>query len=103
MGNVYIVQDSPGKNMLGARDFGEPVVMLPAEHQITFDARETEQRLRAFLEGFTDDDFLLCVGDPAAIAIAAVLAATANDGRVKLLKWDRQEALYFPVQIEVAV
>lgn len=38
---------------------------------------------------FTDDDFVVAIGDPVAIAIFTYAAAFTNTGRVKVLKWDR--------------
>jgi hypothetical protein len=36
---------------------------------------------------FNDNDFLLPVGSPTAIAASAAIAAKINDGRVKMLVW----------------
>lgn len=41
------------------------------------------------LESFTEDDFILAVGDPVAIAGAVLVAGKRTGGKVKLLKWDR--------------
>jgi hypothetical protein len=45
--------------------------------------------MRHALRDFGGDDHLLCVGDPVAIGIAVAVAAQANRGEVKILKWDR--------------
>lgn len=41
------------------------------------------------LHDFGEDDFLLAVGDPVAIAAAVLIAGKRNGGRIKILKWDR--------------
>ncbi len=38
---------------------------------------------------FTDDDFVVAIGDPVVIAIFTHIAAEHNGGRVRVLKWDR--------------
>ena len=48
-----------------------------------------------------DDDYLLMVGDPAAIAAAGAVACMLNNGRMKLLKWDRQEMRYYVVEYDL--
>ena len=52
---------------------------------------------------FNDDDYLLLTGDPAAIALAAAVAARQNGGRFKMLKWDRQTAKYFPLSANLNI
>ncbi len=101
MGKVYIVQESPGKNTLGAADFGRPEVLLSSDRQVLFSPGPTVFELRNRLQGFSDKDYILPIGDPAAIAIACMVAAENNLGRVKLLKWDRQEARYYPIQVNL--
>jgi hypothetical protein len=56
--------------------------------------------LRYKLMGFSDDDYLLCMGDPAIIGMACVMAARANEGRYKLLVWDRESQSYFAVPVD---
>jgi hypothetical protein len=50
---------------------------------------------------FDDQDYLLCIGDPVAIGLATAVAASRNYGRVKLLKWDRQEHRYYVVKANI--
>lgn len=38
---------------------------------------------------FTDDDFVVALGDPVVIGIFIYAAAQANAGRAKVCKWDR--------------
>jgi hypothetical protein len=53
------------------------------------------------LKDFSDDDYLLAAGDPSAIAVAGAVAAEANRGRFKLLKWDKSNKGYIRVDINI--
>jgi len=50
--------------------------------------------LRKRLRDFGDSDYLLPVGDPVAIALTAAVAADANGGVLRLLKWDKRQHAY---------
>ena len=52
------------------------------------------------LRTFNDDDYLLLAGDPVAIALASAIAARTNGGRLKMLKWDREQNMYFPLEAD---
>ncbi len=58
-------------------------------------------RIKRKLENFSDEDYLVLIGDPSAIGIVCAAAAAKNNGRFKLLKWDRREKLYVPIQIDL--
>ena len=100
-GTVYIIQESPGKNFTGALEYGRLEVLLPENRSIAFSAGATVGELRRRLSRFSDADRLLLVGDPVAIGVSCVIAAEANQGRVKMLKWDRQEQRYIPVSFNL--
>lgn len=100
-GKVYVVQDSPGKNFLSADEYGEVCVILEADSQVMFAAAPTVRRLWTALYRYSDADWIIAVGDPAAIGIACAIAAEVNDGRVNILKWDRQEHRYYPVKVQL--
>lgn len=46
-----------------------------------------------------DEDFILAVGDPIAIAAAVMIASRISGGDVTILKFDRQENAYQPYRI----
>lgn len=56
--------------------------------------------LRNKLKDFSDDDFLLPTGDPICIMAAGVIAANFNNGRAKILKWDKRNGDYFIVNVD---
>ncbi len=98
---VYVVQEQSNKNILPAKEYGEIKVLIPPGSQVTFCAEAITFKLLLDLEGFTDDDYLLLIGDPVAIGISVAVAAHWNDGRVKMLKWDRQEKQYCPIEMDI--
>lgn len=97
---VYVIQEDKDKNILPARAFGELKLLLPPGN-IVLTSKPAVKKIKKELKSFTDKDFLLLIGDPAAIAITSAIAALKNDGKFKLLKWDRQEKVYFEVSIDV--
>lgn len=97
---VFVVQESPGKNISGASSYGELEVLLPPG-QVAFSPGPTVRILRHKLRNFSDEDFLIPIGDPAAISIAVALASSVNQGKFNLLKWDRQEHLYIPIKVNI--
>jgi hypothetical protein len=40
------------------------------------------------------------MGDPVAIGIASIAAALVNNGKVNMLKWDRENQCYYNVKID---
>ena len=57
--------------------------------------------LRRLLKNYTSKDYLLLSGDPAIIGLACTIASDINSGRFNLLKWDRQEKVYYPLEINL--
>lgn len=111
MPKCYIVQepmrrDSVSGQMVPVMDFrkvleyGDPEVCLPTG-KVALSPAPTVYQLRDKLRNFSDDDYLVAVGDPSAIAIAAVIACENNLGRMKLLKWDKDMRRYILVQIDI--
>lgn len=97
---VYIVQEVPGRNVTAAMKFGELSALLP-HGDIVLSSGPTTRTLQRKLRDFGESDYLLLMGDPSACAIAGAVVAEANHGRFKLLKWDKQNYLYFPVQVDL--
>lgn len=103
MPKVYVVQEVPGRNITNAFDFGEVDVLISPGVHVVLSPGPVAKQMRAKLAGFTDADYIVPIGDPAAIAMAASIAAMYNNGRYKLLKWDRQSERYYPVSIDIGV
>ena len=106
---VYLIQDIPvdketGKpkyNVLGAQKFGEIVTLLPVYSQIILSPGPLVIKLRTLLKNFTTNDYLLLSGDPAIIGVVCSLVSDQTNGRFKLLKWDRQDKTYYPIEINI--
>ena len=105
---VYLVQDVPGTkagtpkiNIVGAREYGEVVSLLPELSQIIFSPGPLIFKLRKLLKDFKPDDYLLLTGDPAIIGVACSIVSDITNGKYNLLKWDRQERKYYPISINL--
>src|SRR5262245_16034367 len=95
---VFVVQQPAKLNNAGnwqpifdispAKAFGELRFILLRPGNIYLDTLDTVlDHMRSALRDFSDADFILPTGEPVAIAAAAMIAAKANGGRIKLLKW----------------
>jgi|TARA_R110000751_G_scaffold33274_1_gene82952 hypothetical protein len=98
---VYVVQEVQGRNIASARQYGNFEVLLPSNTQIMLSASPSVRRMKSVLHDYKDGDYLLLMGDPAAIGVACSIAAFYNRGKYSILKWDRQEGLYYPVDIDL--
>jgi hypothetical protein len=98
---VYITQEVPGRDLSDALVFGDLDILLPAKEQISLSAMPTVRRMQRKLAKFTSEDYLMLSGDPVCIGIACCLAALANNGHFKVLKWDRIEARYYPIEVDI--
>ena len=97
---VYIVQEVPGRNLVPAAKYGELELLLPAKTNLMLSTGPEVARLKRQLLDFSDDDYLLLIGDPAAIGLCCAIAASIN-GRFSVLKWDRQEMTYYSVSFDI--
>ena len=105
---VYVIQEIPGTkvgnpkiNIMGAAKFGKFKFLLPEDSQIIFSPGPLIYRLRPLLKDFNKDDYLLCTGDPAIIGVACSIVSDITGGKFKLLKWDKQERKYYPIEINL--
>ena len=101
MPKVYVVSETGQHNITSAMDFGDIETVLPPNAQVAFYVVPTVRRIRRKMVNFTDDDYLLFIGDPTAMAIVASMAAEVNHGRFKCLKWDKYERRYIPIQVDL--
>ena len=105
---VYVIQDVPGTregrpkiNIIGASEFGELKVLLPENAQIILSAGPLVFKLKKLLSNYTSEDYLLLTGDPAIIGVACSIVSDITTGKYKLLKWDKQERRYYPIEIDL--
>ena len=108
MSKVYLTQEIPGSsigqpkyNVLGAQKFGQIVTLLPEKSQIILSPGPLIQKLRTLLKDYTTDDYLLLSGDPAIIGVVSSVVSDITNGKYNLLKWDRQEKTYYPIEVNI--
>jgi len=105
---VYVIQEIAGTsegrpkiNIMGAREYGSFEFLLPELSQIIFSPGPLIFKLRKALKNFTTEDHLLLTGDPAIIGVACSIVSDITNGKYNLLKWDKQERQYYPIQINL--
>ena len=105
---VYVIQEIPGTkegrpkiNIMGAKEYGEFVFLLPELSQIIFSPGPIIFKLRKLLKNYTDQDYLLLTGDPAIIGVACSVVSDITGGKYNVLKWDKQERKYYPIKINL--
>ena len=108
MSKVQLTQEIPGSsigqpkyNVLGAQKFGQIVTLLPEKSQIILSPGPLIQKLRTLLKDYTTDDYLLLSGDPAIIGVVCSVVSDITNGKYNLLKWDRQEKTYYPIEVNI--
>ena len=105
---VYVIQEIPGTgdgrpkiNIMGASQYGEFKFLLPELSQIIFSPGPLIFKLRSLLKNYSQRDYLLLTGDPAIIGVACSIVSDITNGKYKLLKWDKQERRYYPIEINL--
>jgi hypothetical protein len=105
---VYVLQELPGTrigrpkyNIIGAQKYGKLKVLLREDTQIIMSPGPIIFELRRLLKNYTSRDYLLLSGDPSVIGIACSIVSDINSGKFNLLKWDRQEQMYYPLEINL--
>ena len=105
---VYVIQEIPGTkegrpkiNIMGAQKFGKIKVLLREDSQMIFSPGPIIFELRRLLKEYRPTDYLLLTGDPAIIGVACSVVSDITHGKYHLLKWDRQERMYYPISINL--
>ena len=108
---VYVIQEIAGTrdgkpriNIMGAAAYstsGKFDFLLPEFSQIIFSPGPLVYKLRQGLKNFTSSDYLLLTGDPAIIGVACSIVSDITNGKYNLLKWDKQERKYYPIEINL--
>ena len=105
---VYVIQEvagtqsgNPKINIMGASNYGKIKFLLPEFSQIIFSPGPLVFKLRKGLKDFKEGDHLLLIGDPALIGVACSIVSDITNGKYNLLKWDKQEIKYYPIEINI--
>ena len=108
LATVHVVQEIPGTkegkpkiNIIGAAEYGKFKFLLPELSQIIFSPGPLVFKLRQKLKNFSEKDYLLLTGDPAIIGVACSIVSDITNGKYNLLKWDKQERKYYPIEINL--
>ena len=106
--NVWVVQEIAGTregrpkfNIMGASEFGKLEFLLDERSQMIFSPGPLIIKLKSLLKDFKSTDYLLLTGDPAIIGVVCCLISDITNGKFNLLKRDRQEKKYYPIEIDV--
>ena len=97
---VYIPQVMD-YNVRSAEKFGNLKVMLSDRKQMILASGPLTFELQKHLKDFNDNDYLLLIGDPAIIGVCCAIAADINNGKFKVLKWDRIDRKYYDLEIDL--
>jgi hypothetical protein len=105
---VYVVQEIAGTregrpkfNIMGAAEYGKLKFLLDERSQMIFSPGPLIFKLKNLVKNFKPTDYLLLTGDPAIIGVVCSLVSEQTNGRYNLLKWDRQEKRYYPIEIDL--
>ena len=105
---VYVVQEIAGTregrpkfNIMGAAEYGKLKFLLDERSQMIFSPGPLIFKLKTLVKDFKPTDYLLLTGDPAIIGGVCSLVSEQTNGRYNLLKWDRQEKRYYPIEIDL--
>ena len=91
----------PQYNFKPALKYGTLKVLVPSGMSLLSPVplvRELKQKLA----DYNDDDYLIAIGDPSVIAVASAIASQRNNGKFKVLKWDKELKDYLPVEIDIS-
>ena len=108
---VYVVQDCqrydrdtgqyvPSHDLSPAAEFGDLKYLLTP----TAAPWHTESIIQDLWDGladFTPSDYLLLVGNPVFIGLAATVACDITGGRIRFLQWNGKERRYLPIEAQV--
>ena len=105
---VYVIQEiagtksgNPKINIMGASNYGQFRFLLPEFSQIIFSPGPLVFKLRQGLKNYRPRDYLLLTGDPAIIGVACSIVSDITNGKFNLLRWDKQERKYYPIEIDL--
>jgi|SRR5580765_5160512 len=107
MSNVYITQEVLKRTLQNekvlvydfsaAKQYGDLHIVVP----FGLPVENLQETAFKALQNFTEEDYILSVGDPAVVALVVAVATVLTDGRFTLLKWDRSKYNYVPIRIDL--
>lgn len=108
---VYVVQNhtkynrdtgiyEPVFDLSPAASYG-PLIFLLSPSAAPWSGQSIVADLHAGLADFSDDDYLLMVGNPVLCSMAAAIASDRNEGRIKFLQWHGKDRRYIPIEVQL--
>ena len=85
-------------NLEPAEEYGDLVFLL-SPTAAPFNPTPIIKELKENLTNFTDEDYLLLIGNPVLIGLAVAIAADTNEGNAKLLQWSGKDKKYLSIQV----
>ena len=85
---------------MGASSYGQFKFLLPEFSQMIFLLVHL-YIVKTRFKNFKPRDYLLLTGDPAIIGVACSIVSDITNGKYNLLKWDKQERKYYPIEINL--
>lgn len=107
---VYVTQDvlirGPGGVYERRYDHQAAAVYGNLQYVVNFSQAQAPpysliETMRSALRTFSQDDYLLPVGDPVVMSLATHFALESSGGRVQILRWDRVTQSYQVVHFDV--
>lgn len=107
MSKVYAVQNQlrmdtykgelvPKFDYRPAEEYGE-VEFLLSPNAGPFQSRSVLNELHKKLCNFSEEDFLLLIGNPVLIGLATAVAADYSDGNINFLQWSGKDRRYVKI------
>lgn len=99
MNKVWITFNDRRKNFSAAEEYGELREVFSSVGK-QYNPVALIEHARRVLDKVEEGDSLLVVGDPTLVAICTVVMCEVLDGKAKLLRWDRDNLRYSPVELD---
>lgn len=77
------------------------IEFLLDSNRLPLDTTSIVWRMKKKLKDFSDEDFIVPVGNPTAMGIAIAVAALSNRGRVRVLVWTKETGQYIAVSVNL--
>lgn len=102
MARVFVIRDDGSRNISSALKWGKIIPLANADFPCFGGGGRLISHIANLLYDFTEEDYILLIGDPILIGITFLYAAKAiGVGIITCLKWDRQSGSYFKVKVPV--
>lgn len=98
---VYAVCEPANFDLTPALAYGQ-LEILVTHSQSLLAPVPTVRKLKDKLRNFSDNDYILPIGDPVLMSTVSMIASEMNHGRVKFLKWDRIQKKYLVIQVDTS-